>query len=287
MKPIYTLFKLLAFTASLVYFPTMTEANDSGAKLVGGGLVLQKLENISMFSEDLYISADKIIVNYVFENKSNRDINTIVAFPLPPHPVEPESDTGAGVTATPDEIGDNFVDFKTFVEGKRVKTDYNKQKTLGFNEHADQEVFQITYYWHQNFPANKKIKVRHEYRPITGSAVLNPVQNLTEMATSEYCPDRGFFNAMAKKQKQGLDALYDDIGYILKTGGNWAGGTIGDFRLVVDKGDPDAIVTFCGKNVKKIGSTQFEMKAKNYTPRNDLYILIIGGWVKDGKPFFE
>lgn len=95
------------------------------------------------------------------------------------------------------------------------------------------------------------------------------------MATKAYCPDKGFRAALAKMRKLGLDASYDDIGYILKTGSNWAGGTIGDFRLVVDKGAADAIVTFCGKNVKKISPTQFEMKAQNYKPENDLYILIL------------
>ncbi|UXM95044.1 DUF4424 domain-containing protein [Bartonella sp. HY329] len=275
MKPMHIIFKILALAISLFSFATIATANDSGAKLVGGGLVLQKLENIAMVSENLYISEDKIIVDYVFENTSNHDITTIVAFPLPPHPVEPYSDTGAGVTAAPDAIADNFVNFKTFVDGKRVKTQYKKEQKIGFAEVEDQEIFQITYYWQQNFPKGKKIKIRHEYRPMTGSGIPRTPNEFEEMVTNEYCPDNGFRAAIAKMRKQNEWAGWRDIGYILKTGGNWAGGTIGDFRLVVDKGAPDALVTFCGKNVKKISPTQFEMKAKNYKPKNDLYIFII------------
>ncbi|WP_182419623.1 DUF4424 family protein [Bartonella sp. HY038] len=42
----------------------------------------------------------------------------------------------------------------------------------------------------------------------------------------------------------------------------WAGGVIEDFRLIIDKGKPDALVTFCGDGVQKISPTQFEMRKK-------------------------
>ncbi|UXN04740.1 DUF4424 domain-containing protein [Bartonella sp. HY406] len=42
----------------------------------------------------------------------------------------------------------------------------------------------------------------------------------------------------------------------------WAGGVIEDFRLIIDKGKPDALITFCGDGVQKISSTQFEMRKK-------------------------
>ena len=43
---------------------------------------------------------------------------------------------------------------------------------------------------------------------------------------------------------------------------------------MVDKGSPDALVSFCGTGVKKIGPTQFEMRAKDFTPEQELEILI-------------
>ena len=47
------------------------------------------------------------------------------------------------------------------------------------------------------------------------------------------------------------------------------------FRLVVDKGDPKNLVSFCGRNVKQIGPTQFEMAISNFTPRKDLAVLFL------------
>jgi len=64
------------------------------------------------------------------------------------------------------------------------------------------------------------------------------------------------------------------ISYVLTTGANWAG-PIKDFRLVVDKGGVDRLVSFCGEGVKKISATSFEMRAKDFTPTQDLNIIIL------------
>ncbi|MGE8103017.1 DUF4424 family protein [Allorhizobium sp. NPDC080224] len=64
------------------------------------------------------------------------------------------------------------------------------------------------------------------------------------------------------------------IGGILTTGNNWYG-PIGDFRLTVDKLNPESIVSFCGQGVKKTGPTTFEMRAKDFYPERDLNILLV------------
>jgi hypothetical protein len=89
-------------------------------------------------------------------------------------------------------------------------------------------------------------------------------------------------NPIADGLYQTLDALPADtiaelnrkvrVSYILTTANNWSG-PIGKFRLVVDKGDSDAIVSFCGENVRKISPTEFEMTA-DYVPLRELDILI-------------
>jgi len=61
---------------------------------------------------------------------------------------------------------------------------------------------------------------------------------------------------------------------VLTTGANWAG-PIGDFRLTVDKGEPDSLVSFCADGVKKIGPTTFEVRHANFTPIRDLNVLIL------------
>jgi hypothetical protein len=63
--------------------------------------------------------------------------------------------------------------------------------------------------------------------------------------------------------------------YVLKTGANWSGSSIGRFRLVVDKGDPRNLVSFCMDDVRKISPTQFESIHSDYSPERNLEILIL------------
>jgi Domain of unknown function (DUF4424) len=65
------------------------------------------------------------------------------------------------------------------------------------------------------------------------------------------------------------------ISYVLKTGANWAG-PIKDFKVVIDKGLSDRLISFCLDNVKKISPTAFEIRKKDFTPERDLKILLIG-----------
>ena len=49
-----------------------------------------------------------------------------------------------------------------------------------------------------------------------------------------------------------------------------------DFRLVVDKGQPTRVVSFCLNNLKRISPTAFEMRAVDFQPEGDLKVLLIG-----------
>jgi hypothetical protein len=64
------------------------------------------------------------------------------------------------------------------------------------------------------------------------------------------------------------------IEYILATGVNWAG-PIGDFTLMVDKGSPANLVSFCGDGVRKVSPPQFELHKADFTPTTDLAVLIL------------
>ena len=78
-----------------------------------------------------------------------------------------------------------------------------------------------------------------------------------------------------KDMQAGKPYLFEAwISYILSTGANW-GGPIKDFSLTIDKGAPENLVSFCGEGVKKIGPTTFEMKAKDFTPTNEIDILLL------------
>ncbi|WP_182418175.1 DUF4424 family protein [Bartonella sp. HY038] len=272
---------LVSFFTIFIASPSYSFANDSSAEAIGGGLVLLKRQDIAMVSEDLYISQSKIEVNYIFENLTNRDITTLVAFPTPELPVEMDMDIGNNSIPDANPNG-REVNFRVWVEGKEIAVKEDKrviQSDENYGYSGDD--YHITYYWQQTFPKGKKIHVRHTYSPIVGgSGFYSPLDAYT-MAIDDkelYCPDGGFKKALQRKQEQYRFAYYNTLGYILTTGANWAGGTIGDFRLVVDKGSPDALVTFCGENVKKISPTQFEMRAQNYQPTHNIGVIIVNGF---------
>ncbi len=94
-----------------------------------------------------------------------------------------------------------------------------------------------------------------------------------------YCLDADFIGAATRAQKaiarkQGAMLQERRLEYVLVTGANWAG-PIKDFRLVVDKGSPDNLVSLCGEKIKKISPTQFEMHATEYFPQRNLDVLIL------------
>lgn len=135
----------------------------------------------------------------------------------------------------------------------------------------------------QVFPAGRTISVEHSYAPMPGGSVggafNREYRNTPEFAQKrrEFCVDNDFIRAFdARQAKLKEPHAYSEVwlAYVLKTGANWAG-PIGDFRLVIDKGAADSLVSFCGTGVKKIGPTQFEVRYRNFVPREDLNVLIV------------
>ena len=88
-------------------------ANDSIAEIKTGGLVLTRTDAISMDSEELFISLDKVQVAYRFVNRTDEDVDAIVAFPMPDIQFNPYGDT-----ALPDIKSDNFLGFAASIEGQ-------------------------------------------------------------------------------------------------------------------------------------------------------------------------
>ena len=141
------------------------------------------------------------------------------------------------------------------------------------------------YTWTATFPAGKPVTVEHHYKPSVGGTVtvtfLGEEDYQKDQANSyrtKYCTDDGFIKAVAKAFKPGTDGVPSHvenwISYVLSTGANWQG-PIKDFTLIVDKGDPNAFVSFCGEGVTKTGPTTFEMKATDFYPDKDLDILLV------------
>lgn len=112
---------LAATAAALACFGTILSlpvlANDSSAYLATGGLVMARNDAIEMRSEDLFVSTAEIRVTYHFVNRTNEDVTTLVAFPLPD--IRSPSDEDNFVIPEPD-ANQNFLAFETTVNGQPV-----------------------------------------------------------------------------------------------------------------------------------------------------------------------
>lgn len=308
-------------------------ANDSTAALSTGGLVYVLTEDIEMQSEDLYISLDEVRVRYTFENHADHDVTTLVAFPMPD--IQGSIDF---MVSIPVEDAQNFLGFKTMVDGKPVETKVQQRASaLGIDQtalltslgvplalhldatrkaldalpQADKDnlvqlglaaideydndgkgmvkhlapnwLLSTVFYREQTFPAGKRIVVEHSYQPSVGqsadvSFVAPEAQSEPwfEVYRQKYCMDDAFLKAArAGLTPDGGNSLFENrVSYVLRTGSNWAG-PIAKFRLVVDKGSPKNLVSFCADGVKKIGPTQFEVVKTNFEPQQDLDIMIL------------
>lgn len=147
--------------------------------------------------------------------------------------------------------------------------------------------YRATYTWEGTFPARDKVVVEHRYRPSVGGTtgvtfLSEPYEGYDPAAEyrQKFCTDDSFLAAVRKTlanpdETWSAPFMESWISYILTTGGNWSGGAIENFRLVVDKGEPQNLVSFCGEDVKKIGPTTFEMVKTDFWPREELNILIL------------
>ena len=143
-----------------------------------------------------------------------------------------------------------------------------------------------TFYWEQTFAAKAETVVEHRYKPSVGESAQTELGSPAaatepwyEEYKQKYCLDREFIAALARTRRTGRSqsgAPYSEqrIDYVLRTGANWSG-PIKEFRLVIDKGDPDNLVSFCGDRPRRISPTQMEVKLTNYTPEGDLSVLIL------------
>lgn len=142
------------------------------------------------------------------------------------------------------------------------------------------------YFWRSSFEPGKDIHVSHKYRPSVGGTVATTYLNEDGSPKGErwreyhkkYCIDDDLVR-VARKSNADMQAgnphlVENWISYVLTTGANWMG-PIGKFKLIVDKGEPDNYVSFCGTGVTKTGPTTFEMTATDFYPEKDLDILLL------------
>jgi hypothetical protein len=320
------LFGILAIAASLAAAPA--RANDSSAEIGVGGLVLTRSEAVRLDAEELTLSRDRVSVSYRFTNTSDRDVETLVAFPLP--------DQTFGIEIPSVDFAEKLA-FRTMVDGQEVPLDivvrasFNGQDITqrlaglglpaipafpGFEQTvnglppeqraalvaeglivedgsdgqqtlwAARWTVTTTVTRRQTFPAGRSVRVEHSYVPYLGGSVggyLDRQYRKDEdfrARRTRYCIDDAFLNGLDRRLRQGKTPenglRYSEVwlSYILASGANWAG-PIGDFRLVVDKGNPKSLVSFCGEGVRKLDQTRFEMRKRDFEPKGNLDVLIV------------
>jgi hypothetical protein len=138
-----------------------------------------------------------------------------------------------------------------------------------------------TFFWTETFPPGRDVVIEHRYVPGVGGSV-DAALGFAEFRASpegramirEHCVDPAFLAGLDRLRRRSPATPEQRIGYVLTTGGNWRS-PIGEFRLVVDKGAPGNLVSFCGEGVRKISPTRFEVRHSNWRPDRDLKVLIV------------
>ncbi len=141
----------------------------------------------------------------------------------------------------------------------------------------------------QTFPPERKVIVEHQYRPSVGTnsdTILRKILRSNKSLSAEveryrrdYCISDAFLAELDKRagnEKANASMMQERrISYVLRTGANWAG-PIRSFRLTIDPGASDRLVSFCPGRLKPTAPNALEYTANDFTPEADLKILIVG-----------
>jgi uncharacterized protein DUF4424 len=143
----------------------------------------------------------------------------------------------------------------------------------------------------QVFPPIRAVTVEHQYRPSVGSSPDTILRSSLRRSSAlgqevaryrkEYCVQDTFLAELDKRaggnQTNSANLQERRISYVLKTGANWAG-PIRSFKLIIDPGGSDRLVSFCPGRLKASSATgnTLEYTASDFKPDADLKILVIG-----------
>jgi Domain of unknown function (DUF4424) len=119
--------KLICALGAALVVAVPATADDSSAALSAGGIVFTHSTPVRMATEDLAISPNAVRIRFEFVNPTDKDVETVVAFPLPD--IDTAEFWGSGVgTVTGDPV--NFVGFKAVVDGKPVPFEVEQRAFL-------------------------------------------------------------------------------------------------------------------------------------------------------------
>lgn len=144
----------------------------------------------------------------------------------------------------------------------------------------------VRYHWSQVFAAGREVTIEHRYTPAPPGGIfvwpaqekdLDPYQ---QELIRTYCIDATTRKALSRRLHRpgtgnpagtGTALLLD---YVLTTANTWRG-PIGSFRLTIDKGKADNILSLCIDGIRTSGPTTFVVEKNDFTPTRDLRLLIV------------
>ncbi|QYZ69892.1 DUF4424 family protein [Neotabrizicola shimadae] len=336
--------------AALALLPLPALANDGWGGLSATGLTFGQTEAVAMVSEDLFISPDRIAVDYTFRNVTAQNVTGEVIFPLPP--INLMSLEMSSWNLPEDRSRTDLLNFRATVDGKRQKVgidhvavvedpdawkrpasvqydtpgrDISALLTrMGIPLTLDVEEIRavlarlprsqiqqlrdagliaqspwddadpvpmpawsvvLRYHWTQTFPAGKETRVRHEYENYPEGSVFTfewpAKEDYQRSLADSYCIDgptgRKIMSTLKAGDSDGEHGYWGAayyLRYVLRTANSWAG-PIGRFHLVLDKGDPVNALSVCMPGLKKVSPTRFEVTKTDWTPPEDLAILLV------------
>ena len=134
------------------------------------------------------------------------------------------------------------------------------------------------FFWSQTFPPGQGVRIAHSYTPVNGFHFLDLKEASRAGYRATYCLDAAGLTAVRRLIAKAPNASgylrAFVVPYIVTTARNWAA-PIGRFTLTVDKGTPEAVVSFCRTGIRKTGPTTFRWEAQDYVPDQDLRILFV------------
>lgn len=143
----------------------------------------------------------------------------------------------------------------------------------------------VRYHFPQRFAPGREVRIGHRYNPAPPGGVFIWPSRETDLGgyerqlAADYCIDattrRGLtrlLNPPGSEPAGVGTAVFLD--YVLTTARTWKG-PISTFRLTIDKGAPDAILSLCLDGLRKTGPTTFELEKKDFLPARDLRLLIV------------
>lgn len=235
-----------------------------------GGLSISNQKTIAVASQDLYLSSGLVKSIYIFKNTGSSDVLTDVKFVLPSVDLFPDLDESA-----PKNFQFFHNDVEIFPSFTTINTNEDGAACVDGHRYCSE---QTTYFWRQRFQPNNEVKITLQYEPAAGGD-FGGLYDTEEVNQEDkaYCIKDDYLPALKKRYNDGYTFWYDQYLYFGPADNL---GPIGSFRLVVDKGKVENLISFCGDNVKKISPTQFEMLKTNFTPPKSIGIRWSSGFTK-------